>query len=126
MSINGFAFPTPIKFGPGARKEVAAHLKSQGLQRPLIVTDRALAALPVLAEFRTHLQGLDVAVYSGVFGNPTAVQTAFGVTGVYGPWTGALSNEGETVTLRDASGNKVDEVSYQLGFPWPTVGDAPS
>jgi alcohol dehydrogenase class IV len=78
MSINGFAFPTPIKFGPGARKEVAAHLKSQGLQRPLIVTDRALAALPVLAEFRTHLQGLDVAVYSGVFGNPTAVQVMDG------------------------------------------------
>ncbi len=64
--------------------------------------------------------------YAVVAGNPTAVQTAFGVTGVYGPWTGALSNEGETVTLRDASGNKVDEVSYQLGFPWPTVGDAPS
>ena len=33
------------------------------MSRPLIVTDRALAQLPVLAEFRTHLDGLDVAVF---------------------------------------------------------------
>ncbi|MBC7941024.1 MAG: iron-containing alcohol dehydrogenase [Chitinophagaceae bacterium] len=78
MSISGFAFPTAIKFGPGARKEVAAHLKSKGLKRPLIVTDKALGALPVLAEFKTHLDGLDVAVYSGVFGNPTASQVMDG------------------------------------------------
>jgi len=78
MSISGFAFPTSIKFGAGARKEVAAHLKAQGLKRPLIVTDKALAALPVLAEFKTHLDGLDVAVYGGVFGNPTASQVMDG------------------------------------------------
>ncbi|MEP6791287.1 MAG: iron-containing alcohol dehydrogenase [Ramlibacter sp.] len=78
MSITGFSFPTAIKFGAGARKEVAAHLKSKGLKRPLIVTDKALAALPVLAEFKTHLDGLDVAVYAGVFGNPTASQAMGG------------------------------------------------
>ncbi len=79
MSISGFAFPTAIKFGPGARKEVAAHLRSKGLKRPLIVTDKALGVLPVLAEFKTHLDGgLDVAVYSGVFGNPTASQVMDG------------------------------------------------
>lgn len=78
MSISGFSFPTPIRFGPGARTEVAAHLRSRGLRRPLIVTDKALAALPVLAEFRSHLQGLEVAVYAGVFGNPTASQAMAG------------------------------------------------
>ncbi|TWO70905.1 iron-containing alcohol dehydrogenase [Caenimonas sedimenti] len=78
MSLTNFAFPTPIQFGPGARKEVAGHLREQGLKRPLIVTDKALAALPVLAEFRTHLAGLDVAVFSGVFGNPTASQVMEG------------------------------------------------
>ncbi len=71
MTITSFSFPTPIKFGPGARKLVAAHLLEVGCKRPLIVTDRALAALPVLAEFRSHLTGLDVEVFSGVFGNPT-------------------------------------------------------
>nr|WP_315426941.1 iron-containing alcohol dehydrogenase [uncultured Albidiferax sp.] len=78
MSIHSFAFPTPIKFGAGARKLVAQHLIDQGLQRPLIVTDRALAALPVMAEFVSHLNGLVVAVYSGVHGNPTCSQVMEG------------------------------------------------
>jgi len=78
MTITSFSFPTPIKFGPGARKLVAAHLVEQGLKRPLIVTDKALGALPVLAEFSSHLAGLDVAVFSGVFGNPTCSQVMHG------------------------------------------------
>src|SRR3954464_15448054 len=78
MTLSSFAFPTAIQFGPGARKEVASHLLARGLARPLIVTDKALAALPVLAEFRSHLQGLDVAVFGGVFGNPTASQVMAG------------------------------------------------
>ena len=78
MSITSFSFPTPIKFGAGARKLVAQHLLDLGLKRPLIVTDKALGALPVLAEFQTHLSGLDVAVFSGVFGNPTCSQVMDG------------------------------------------------
>jgi alcohol dehydrogenase class IV len=78
MSISGFSFPTAIRFGAGARKEVAQHLRDQGLQRPLIVTDRALGALPVLAEFKSLLAGLEVAVFAGVFGNPTASQAMQG------------------------------------------------
>lgn len=78
MSIQNFSFPTAIKFGPGARKLVAEHLSALGLHRPLIVTDRALAALPVLAEFRSHLDGLDVAVFGGVHGNPTCSQVMEG------------------------------------------------
>ena len=78
MSISSFSFPTAIKFGAGARKLVAAHLIEAGFKRPLIVTDKALGALPVLAEFQTHLAGLDVAVFSGVFGNPTCSQVMDG------------------------------------------------
>ena len=78
MSITSFSFPTAIKFGAGARKLVAAQLLEAGCKRPLIVTDKALGALPVLAEFKTHLAGLDVAVFSGVFGNPTCSQVMDG------------------------------------------------
>ena len=74
MSLSSFSFPTAIQFGPGARKEVARHLLAQGCRRPLLVTDRALAQLPVLAEFQGHLGGLEVQVFSGVAGNPTASQ----------------------------------------------------
>ena len=78
MNISSFSFPTAIKFGVGARKLVAAHLLEQGCKRPLIVTDKALGALPVLADFKAELTGLDVAVYSGVFGNPTCAQVMDG------------------------------------------------
>jgi len=78
MTIHHFSFPTPIHFGAGARKLVAAHLCEAGCARPLIVTDKALGALPVLAEFRGHLGGLDVGMFDGVFGNPTAAQAMAG------------------------------------------------
>lgn len=42
---------------------------------------------------------------------------------VLGPFGGKLDNEGDSVVLRNAAGEIVDEVTYQLGFPWPTVGD---
>jgi alcohol dehydrogenase class IV len=78
MTITGFSFPTAIRFGPGARHEVAAHLRAQGLRRPLLVTDQAVAALPMLDHFRSELAPLAVAVFSGVAGNPTAAQVNAG------------------------------------------------
>jgi alcohol dehydrogenase class IV len=78
MSITNISFPTAIRFGPGARKLVAGHLLELGFRRPLIVTDKVLAALPVLAEFRTHLAGLEAAVFAGVHGNPTCSQVMEG------------------------------------------------
>jgi hypothetical protein len=78
MTIQRFAFPTAIHFGAGARKLVAAHLLELGFKRPLIVTDRALAALPLTAEFLGHLSGLNVAVFDGVFGNPSCAQVMAG------------------------------------------------
>ena len=78
MSITTFAFPTSIHFGAGARHLVAAQLRDQGCQRPLIVTDRGIAQLPLLDEFRIGLQGLDSAVFAGVFGNPTCAQVMAG------------------------------------------------
>jgi alcohol dehydrogenase class IV len=78
-TIEKFSFPTTIHFGPGARKLVADHLKQHGVKRPLIVTDRGLAKLPILAEFTSGLAGRDAKVYAGVFGNPTKSQVEEGV-----------------------------------------------
>ncbi len=54
--------------------------------------------------------------------NPAALMAKFAVSS-YGPWTGKLSNEGERIVLRNAEGNKIDEVTYQPDFPWPTAAD---
>jgi alcohol dehydrogenase class IV len=77
--ISKFSFPTAIHFGPGARRLAAEHLKQNGVKRPLIVTDKGLAQLPILEEFAGTLGGLAVATYSGVFGNPTKKQVEDGV-----------------------------------------------
>lgn len=78
MTLHQFSFPTAIHFGNGARKAVAAHLMAQGVSRPLIVTDRGLAALPAFAEFLSLLNGLNISTFSGVFGNPTRSQVVEG------------------------------------------------
>ena len=81
MSIQKFAFPTAIHFGAGASSLVAEHLRSVGVSRPLIVTDRALAALPVATTFAQKLRdgGLALDIYSGIWGNPLASMVKGGV-----------------------------------------------
>ena len=80
MTITKFSFPTTIHFGAGARKLLGAHLNSLGLKRPLIVTDKGLAALPLIAEISASLSaaGLAPAVYGGIWGNPTGSQVMNG------------------------------------------------
>jgi len=43
---------------------------------------------------------------------------------VFGPFEGKLGNNGENIELCNAYGDQIDRVDYQLGFPWPTTGDA--
>lgn len=56
--------------------------------------------------------------------DPASFRRRFGAEAM-GPWSGRLANRGEQVELRDQLGAIVDEVGYQLGFPWPTVGRQP-
>jgi len=79
MTISHFSFPTTIHFGPGARRLVADHLKDEGVKRPLIVTDRGIAPLPLVSDFVATLSGLEVDVYSGIWGNPVRSQVKQGV-----------------------------------------------
>ncbi len=41
-----------------------------------------------------------------------------------GPFRDRLSNDGESIVLRNKDGGREDEVDYRRGFPWPTVGGA--
>ncbi len=60
--------------------------------------------------------------YLVVAQNAAKFQTKFGQA-PFGQFAGKLSNDRELIRLRDAGGRTIDEVEYQLGFPWPTVGD---
>ena len=78
MTLHRFAFPTSILFGAGACREVAGHLAAAGFTRPLVVTDRGLAALPVFERFAAELSGVSPAVFSGIWGNPVRDQVVQG------------------------------------------------
>jgi hypothetical protein len=56
--------------------------------------------------------------------NAAQFQAKFG-SAPFGQYAGSLSNDGETVRLKNKSGGTLDMVDYQPGFPWPTVGEAP-
>jgi len=81
MSTYRFSFPTLIHFGPGVRSQLKDCLKAQGLKRPLIVTDRGVAALPFLKEIQADLtqSGLEVGTFSEIWGNPVESQVKAGV-----------------------------------------------
>lgn len=81
MATQQFNFPTVIKFGAGAVKLAPDALKRKGSRRPLIVTDRNLEPLPMVASLKQDLAsgGMIPAVYAGVFGNPTESQVLGGV-----------------------------------------------
>ena len=122
MTITKFAFPTTIHFGPGARKLVGAHLKEEGLMRPLIVTDKGLASLPLIAELQADLAaaGLAPAVFGGVFGNPTASQAmagaaayaAHGADSVVGVGGGAALDVAKIVGVISTHGGDALEYAY--------------
>ena len=67
-----WSYPTAIKFGPGRVKELADHCKAAGITKPLLVTDKALASLPITAQALDILDaaGLGRAVFSEVDPNP--------------------------------------------------------
>lgn len=52
---------------------------------------------------------------------PADVTSVYSLSGVLGPWTGALSNSGGVVRLRDNSDGVVFEVEYETSPPWPVA-----
>lgn len=79
-AVHQFSFPTQIHFGPGARTLLAEHLKQAEVRRPLLVTDKGIAALPMTESLAGDLKaaGLAPAVFGEVWGNPTASQVRAG------------------------------------------------
>ena len=82
MSLTGnWSYPTAIKFGAGRIAELGDACAQAGITRPLLVTDRGLAALPVTAQTLDIMDaaGLGRAIFAEVDPNPTEVNLAAGV-----------------------------------------------
>ncbi len=78
---RNWSYPTAIKFGVGRLSELAEHARSAGLKKPLLVTDKALASLPITAAALDVLEGagLGRAVFSEVDPNPNERNMADGI-----------------------------------------------
>ncbi|MFY0663074.1 MAG: iron-containing alcohol dehydrogenase [Natronospirillum sp.] len=75
MSVpnTNWSYPTNIKFGCGRIQELAEHCKAVGMSRPLLLTDKALAKLPITQTALDVLEkaGLGRALFGEVDPNPT-------------------------------------------------------
>ncbi|ETA50874.2 alcohol dehydrogenase [Rhodobacteraceae bacterium PD-2] len=82
MSLTGnWSYPTAIKFGAGRIAELPGACAQAGMKRPLLVTDRGLADLPITDATLDILEaaGLGRALFADVDPNPNEINLAAGV-----------------------------------------------
>ena len=79
--VGNWSYPTTMKFGAGRISELAEACKSLGMKRPLLVTDKGLAPLPITALALDILDaaGLGRGIFSEVDPNPSELNLAAGV-----------------------------------------------
>ena len=78
---GNWGYPTSIRFGAGRIRELPDACRELGVERPLLVTDPGLAALPMVAEAVAACEeaGLVAAIFSDVRGNPVEANVVDGV-----------------------------------------------
>ncbi|WP_127561180.1 iron-containing alcohol dehydrogenase [Nioella ostreopsis] len=76
-----WSYPTAVRFGAGRIKELPEACAAAGMKRPLLVTDRGLADLPITRATLDILDkaGLGRALFSEVDPNPNEMNLAAGV-----------------------------------------------
>ncbi|MCK2046890.1 iron-containing alcohol dehydrogenase [Chromohalobacter moromii] len=79
--IGNWTYPTAIRFGAGRVKELPEACAEAGITRPLLVTDRGLADLPITAAALDILEasGLGRELFADVDPNPNERNLAAGV-----------------------------------------------
>lgn len=82
MSLMGnWSYPTAVKFGAGRIKELPDACAQAGMKRPLLVTDKGLADLPITVETLDIMDaaGLGRGLFSEVDPNPSEINLHAGV-----------------------------------------------
>ncbi len=78
---GNWGFPTSVRFGVGRIAELADACRALGMARPLMVTDKGLAALAMIQDALTMLTdaGLGAALFTDVQGNPVEANVDAGL-----------------------------------------------
>jgi len=71
-TIRQYNFPTVIRFGAGAVKELPDHLLAKGFKKPLLVTDKMVAGLDFFKKIKEDFitKGFSVEIFSNIHKNP--------------------------------------------------------
>jgi alcohol dehydrogenase len=81
MQLRGnWNYPTSVRFGAGRIAELPEAARAAGVARPLLVTDSALARLPMVAQAMESLAaaGVEAKLFSDIRPNPVAANIAAG------------------------------------------------
>lgn len=76
-----WSYPTAIRFGAGRISELAEACAAAGVKKPLLVTDKGLASLPITASTLDLMEaaGLGRGMFADVDSNPTEINLDAGV-----------------------------------------------
>lgn len=79
--VGNWSYPTAIRFGAGRISEIAGACAAAGITRPLLVTDKGLADLPITTATLDLIEtaGLGRAMFSDVDPNPNETNVAEGL-----------------------------------------------
>ncbi len=134
-TVRQYNFPTIIRFGAGAVKELPEHLAANGLKKTLIVTDPVVRQLPFFADIIKSLtaKSISVEVFSGIHKNPVKsdvlkggdVYHESGRDSIIGLGGGAAMDVARAIALRIHHQRDLFDYDDLIGGDKYVTGDVP-